>query len=77
MSSRKAPSAEKSHTDQRTLACGSILTQYFPPEVGASQTRLLALAMALRDRGHDVNVVWGSRTIQTDASSRPIAVAFA
>lgn len=34
-----------------------ILTQYFPPEVGAPQIRLLAIAKELRQRGHDVDVV--------------------
>lgn len=34
-----------------------ILTQYFPPEVGAPQVRLLAMAQELRRRGHEVNVV--------------------
>ncbi|MGI9040573.1 MAG: glycosyltransferase family 4 protein [Gemmatimonadales bacterium] len=36
-----------------------ILTQYFPPEVGASQTRLLAVAQTLKGLGHDVRVVTG------------------
>jgi colanic acid biosynthesis glycosyl transferase WcaI len=34
-----------------------ILTQYYPPEIGAPQTRLAALARELRRRGHDVEVV--------------------
>jgi colanic acid biosynthesis glycosyl transferase WcaI len=34
-----------------------ILTQYFPPEVGAPQVRLLAMAKELQRRGHAVNVV--------------------
>jgi colanic acid biosynthesis glycosyl transferase WcaI len=34
-----------------------ILSQYFPPEVGAPQVRLLAMAKALKLRGHEVNVV--------------------
>ena len=34
-----------------------ILTQYFPPEVGAPQVRLLAMAKELRRRGHEVDVV--------------------
>jgi colanic acid biosynthesis glycosyl transferase WcaI len=34
-----------------------ILTQYFAPEVGAPQTRLLAMANELRRLGHDVEVV--------------------
>lgn len=34
-----------------------LLTQYFPPEVGAPQVRLLALAQQLRGRGHHVTVV--------------------
>jgi len=34
-----------------------ILTQYFPPEVGAPQVRLLAMAKELLRRGHDVDVV--------------------
>lgn len=34
-----------------------LLTQYFPPEVGAPQVRLLALARQLRAHGHQVSVV--------------------
>lgn len=34
-----------------------LLTQYFPPEVGAAQTRLMALARQLQERGHGVVVV--------------------
>lgn len=34
-----------------------ILTQYFPPEVGAAQVRLIAVAHELREAGHDVEVV--------------------
>jgi colanic acid biosynthesis glycosyl transferase WcaI len=34
-----------------------VLTQYFPPEVGATQVRLSALIKALQRRGHDVEVV--------------------
>jgi colanic acid biosynthesis glycosyl transferase WcaI len=34
-----------------------ILTQYFPPEVGAPQVRLLAIAKELQRRGHKVDVV--------------------
>jgi glycosyltransferase involved in cell wall biosynthesis len=34
-----------------------ILTQYFPPEVGAAQTRLASLAKELQRRGHSVEVV--------------------
>ncbi len=34
-----------------------IVTQYFPPEVGAPQIRLLALAQELGHRGHEVEVV--------------------
>jgi colanic acid biosynthesis glycosyl transferase WcaI len=34
-----------------------ILTQYFAPEVGAAQVRLLAFALELRRLGHDVEVV--------------------
>ena len=36
-----------------------ILTQYFPPEIGASQVRLAAFARQLRRHGHDVEVVTG------------------
>ena len=35
----------------------TILTQYYPPEVGAPQARLAALARALQQRGHSVHVV--------------------
>lgn len=34
-----------------------ILTQYFPPEVGAPQVRLYAMAGELQRRGHEVRVV--------------------
>ncbi len=34
-----------------------ILTQYYPPEIGAPQTRLAALARELVRRGHDVEIV--------------------
>ncbi len=34
-----------------------ILTQYYPPEIGAPQTRLAAFARELRLRGHTVEVV--------------------
>jgi len=34
-----------------------ILTQYFSPEVGAPQTRLLAMANELRKLGHEIEVV--------------------
>lgn len=34
-----------------------ILTQYFSPEVGAPQTRLLAMSRVLRKLGHEVEVV--------------------
>jgi len=34
-----------------------ILTQYYPPEIGAPQTRLAALARELSARGHQVEVV--------------------
>ncbi|HXM57662.1 MAG TPA: glycosyltransferase family 4 protein [Candidatus Dormibacteraeota bacterium] len=34
-----------------------LLTQYFAPEVGAPQVRLLALVQQLRERGHQVTVV--------------------
>jgi hypothetical protein len=34
-----------------------ILTQYFPPEVGATQARLSELATKLHQRGHDITVL--------------------
>lgn len=34
-----------------------LLTQYFPPEVGAAQTRLAALVQELKNLGHEVEVV--------------------
>lgn len=34
-----------------------ILTQYYPPEIGAPQTRLAALARQLVRRGHEVEIV--------------------
>src|SRR5579864_8148601 len=33
-----------------------LLTQYFPPEVGAPQVRLLALCQQLKAHGHEVTV---------------------
>jgi glycosyltransferase involved in cell wall biosynthesis len=36
-----------------------VLTQYYPPEVGAPQTRLSAMARALLDLGHRVEVLTG------------------
>jgi glycosyltransferase involved in cell wall biosynthesis len=35
------------------------VTHYFPPEVGAAQTRLFDLAVALRARGHEITVLTG------------------
>lgn len=35
----------------------TILTQYYPPEVGAAQVRLMAFATALQKKGHAVQVV--------------------
>src|SRR5205809_7945542 len=35
----------------------TILTQYYPPEIGAPQARLSELASALVRRGHDVTVL--------------------
>jgi hypothetical protein len=34
-----------------------ILTQYFPPETGAPQNRLFELAVRLKDKGVDVEVL--------------------
>ena len=34
-----------------------LFTQYFPPEIGATQTRLHAFAAGLTERGHDVEVI--------------------
>src|SRR5271169_50872 len=34
-----------------------ILTQYYPPEIGAPQTRLQAMAAELKHMGHEVEVV--------------------
>jgi hypothetical protein len=34
-----------------------ILTEYYPPEIGASQNRLSALAQALKRSGHSVTVL--------------------
>jgi glycosyltransferase involved in cell wall biosynthesis len=36
-----------------------VLTQYFPPEMGAAQLRLAAMIRELRAAGHDVEVVTG------------------
>lgn len=35
----------------------AILTQYFPPEMGAPQARLYELAVRLRDRGHEMTII--------------------
>ena len=44
----------------RRPACASLfLTHYFPPEVGAPQTRIAALAAGLRERGDEVTVHTG------------------
>jgi glycosyltransferase involved in cell wall biosynthesis len=42
-----------------TLLRALFLTHYFPPEVGAPQTRIAALARGLRDHGIDVTVHTG------------------
>ncbi len=34
-----------------------IFTQFFPPEIGATQTRLETFAAGLAERGHDVEVI--------------------
>src|SRR4029077_14816688 len=34
-----------------------LLSQYFPPEVGATQSRMQAFAEYLTDRGHEVTVI--------------------
>lgn len=34
-----------------------MLTQYFPPEKGAAQVRLFEVAKAIRDQGHDIEVI--------------------
>lgn len=34
-----------------------MLTQYFPPETGAAQVRLFEVAKAIRNQGHDIEVV--------------------
>ena len=46
-----------------------ILTQHFPPEVGAAQNKLLAIAKELKARGHDVRVV-------TAMANYPLGVVF-
>lgn len=35
----------------------AILTQYYPPEIGAPQNRLASLTKRLRERGHDVTIL--------------------
>ncbi len=35
----------------------NILTQYFPPEVGAPQNRLFELALKLKEKGAEINVI--------------------
>ena len=47
-------------TGDRSLAPRSaiiLVSQYFPPEIGATQTRMQAFAEYLAERGHDVTVV--------------------
>ena len=44
-----------------------LLTQYFPPEIGAAQTRLDALTRAVHRAGHDVDVVTAMPSYPSDA----------
>ena len=37
-----------------------ILTQYFPPEVGAPQNRLFELAIRLQKKGADISILTAS-----------------
>ena len=45
----------RSHADRALRVL--LLSQYFPPEVGATQSRMQAFAEHLTDRGHDVTVI--------------------
>jgi glycosyltransferase involved in cell wall biosynthesis len=47
--------AQLDRADQRLKVL--LLSQYFPPEVGATQTRMQAFAEYLAARGHDVTVI--------------------
>jgi len=40
-----------------------ILTQYFPPEIGAPQNRLFEIAVRLQKRGVDIQVLPGGHMI--------------
>jgi len=53
VSTRRPPSPLETRDCVRFL----ILTQYYPPEIGAAQTRLGAIARALIQRGHTLEVV--------------------
>jgi len=45
----------------------ALVTQYFPPEIGATQTRMQAFAEYLSARGHDVTVV-------TELPNHPVGI---
>ena len=41
----------------QTQAANHLLSQYFPPEIGATQSRMQAFAEYLAARGHQVTVI--------------------
>ena len=47
-----------------------MLTQYFYPENGAAQVRLLEVAKAIRDNGHDIAIVTAFPNYPTGVISR-------
>jgi len=54
----------------------AILTQYYPPEVGAPQARLSDLARKLKERGHEVFVLTGMPSYPTGRIFEGYRVAF-
>jgi colanic acid biosynthesis glycosyl transferase WcaI len=48
-----------------------VLTQYFAPEVGASQARLSGMTSALREQGHELEVVTGLPNYPTGSIPSP------
>ena len=49
-----------------------ILTQYFPPEMGAPQARLYELAVRLRARGHSLTVLTAMPKLPDGPHLRPV-----
>ncbi len=52
------PAVRSAHRAARRARCGSsCFSQYFPPEVGATQSRMQSFAEYLAERGHHVTVI--------------------